>query len=202
MSLPGLLRSIINKIIESNLKKKKKNKIEKVIDNTLSLPEFWFRNVIGMIISIIFITILYFNVGGYKWLWDSLVVNNVKIMHKNPKMTLPQKWSVKCGFDYQYLDYLKNNTPEDAIILMPAKDKIYPKGQKSDFNTKSSAGIKNKAWAVYFLYPRKLVYENEIDNPYYDSINYVAIVNFLGYENLDYAVGKKKKYTILPVHQM
>ncbi|MDD5231399.1 MAG: hypothetical protein PHC43_08725, partial [Candidatus Marinimicrobia bacterium] len=60
----------------------------------------------------------------------------------------------------------------------------------------------NKAWSTYFLYPRRLVYEAEKEkNPFYDKVDYVAIVNFWGYDKLEYEVAQKIKLNILPVSQ-
>jgi len=179
-------------------KENKKNKIENGNDKIL----FLLRNIAGLLFSLILIIILYQKIPGYKWLWDSLVISNQKMIKKYPDLSLEQKFEIKCGFDYKYLHFVKNNSPEDAIILMPSKEDIFPRGQKSDFNTKGSGGIRNKAWATYFLYPRKLVYEVEKDeNPLYKKINYVAIVNYLGYEKLNYEVNKKQKYNILPINK-
>lgn len=160
----------------------------------------WFtRNVIGLLISVAVILLLYYNIAGYRWVWDGLVMRNLKIIKENPYLTLEKKWQIKCGFDFSYLNYIKSKTPADAIILMPAYSDIYPEGEKSDFNTADAGGIKNKAWATYFLYPRKLVYEEEKGtNPLYEKANYVAIVNFKGYDRLNYTVEKKEKYLILP----
>jgi hypothetical protein len=191
----------MSKIEKENKKKKKldqKNKIENGNDKIL----FLLRNIAGLLFSLILIIILYQKIPGYKWLWDSLVISNQKMIKKYPDLSLEQKFEIKCGFDYKYLHFVKNNSPEDAIILMPSKEDIFPRGQKSDFNTKGSGGIRNKAWATYFLYPRKLVYEVEKDeNPLYKKINYVAIVNYLGYEKLNYEVNKKQKYNILPINK-
>jgi hypothetical protein len=157
------------------------------------------QNIAALIVTIVCLFILYQN-GGYKWVWDSLVMGNLKIIWDNPDLTQEKKWEIKCGFDYRYANYLKVNTPEDAVILMPPSEVLFPEGKKSDFNTKGSWGVKNKAWATYFVYPRKLVYDKEKEiNPYHEKINFIAIANFWGYEKLEYSVSKKQKYLVLPV---
>lgn len=160
----------------------------------------WFsRNLIGLVGSVVVMLLLYYNVRGYKWVWDSLVMGNLRIIRENPHLTLEKKWQIKCGFDFSYLNYIKSRTPEDAVILMPAYSDIYPEGEQSDFNSTDAGGIKNKAWATYFLYPRKLVYEDEKGaNPLYEKANYVAIVNSRGYDKLNYPVENKEKYQVLP----
>lgn len=148
--------------------------------------------------SAVILFVLFNYIPGYKWALNNLVIGNIKVMVKNPRLSVEQKWAIKCGFDYRYLNYIKQNTPENAVILMPSESEVHPKGQKSDFNT-SSLSITNKAVATYFLYPRKLVYKKgEENNPYSDKVDFVAIVNHFGYDELNYNVKKKVKYAILP----
>ena len=73
--------------------------------------------------------------------------------------------------------------------------------KKSDFLGKSP-GVQTKAWATYFLYPRKLVYDKEKEtNHYYKEISHVAIANYGDYSYLEYEVKRKKKYDVLPVRR-
>jgi len=165
--------------------------------NIINLP-----NLAGLIVSLLILFIIYHNINGYRWVWDTLVIGNLRIIWEHPELTQEQKWEIKCGFDYTYANYLKKNTPEDAVILFPPTDVLFPEGEKSDFNAKDSWGIKNKAWATYFVYPRILVYETEKEtNPYYKKVNYVAIANYWGYDKLNYSVTKKQKYQVLSVNK-
>ena len=133
---------------------------------------FNLHNLVALIVSFLFLLILHHSIAGYGWVWDKVIVQNLKVIWDNPDITQEQKWEIKCGFDYRYANYLKDNTPDDAVILLPPTDALFPEGEKSDFNTNGSWGIKNKAWTTYFVYPRKVVYETEKGtNPYYDMIN-------------------------------
>jgi len=183
------------------LKKKTTKKRMNNEKSNFHQSSLFFNNILFIIVSIIVIIVLYKGIGGYKWLWDSLIVGNLNMIKQYRNLTIDQKYEIKCGFDYKYVNYIKSKTPEDAIILMPSREEIYPEGKKSDFNEKDASGIKNKAWATYFLYPRKLVYEEEKDiNQYYECVNYIAIVNYFGYDRLNYSIRKKEKYHILPVN--
>lgn len=165
-------------------------------------PDFFSRilkNIISLFI-IILALLLFNNLKGYKWLWNSLVMGNLKNIKKYPNLTFNKKYEIKCGFDYKYLEYIKSNTPKDAIILMASKSILIPEDEKTNFNKEGSWGVKNKAWATYFIYPRKLVYENNKNtNPFYKEVTHVAIANNWGYDKLNYKVDKKYKYYILPI---
>ena len=182
-------------------KKKRRNihKSQKVEKNNLF--NYWLLNIIGLLISAAIVFLLYDNIKGYNWLWNSLIVKNLQVIKKYPDLPIEKKWEMKCGFDYVYLNFIKTNTPEDAIVLMPLNSAIYPEGEKSDFKN-ASYSIRNKAWATYFLYPRKLVYEYEQGkNPLYEQANYIAIVNYWGYDKLDYKVTQRYKHHILPIYK-
>lgn len=193
---------VINKPMSAKKKKstKKQAKTQKQSKEVSFDWSNWFSiNLIGLIVSIVIILFLYYNIQGYRWVWDSLVMGNLKVIQENHHLTIEKKWEIKCGFDFSYLNYIKSKTPDNAIILMPAYSDIYPEGEESDFNNRDAGGIKNKAWATYFLYPRKLVYEEEGNtNPLYEKADYVAIVNFNGYDKLNYSVENKEKYQVLP----
>ena len=63
-------------------KENKKNKIENGNDKIL----FLLRNIAGLLFSLILIIILYQKIPGYKWLWDSLVISNQKMIKKYPDL--------------------------------------------------------------------------------------------------------------------
>lgn len=179
--------------------KKKKNK--KTVAPPKSSANFWIGNVVMLLIAITLVYLMYQSVDGYYGLWNNLIKKNLEIIKQYPDLSLEKKWEIKCGFDYVYLNYIKQHTPENACILMPPDSAIYPKGEKSPFQN-AAYSIKNKAWSTYFLYPRRLVYEAEKEkNPFYDKVDYVAIVNFWGYDKLEYEVAQKIKLNILPVSQ-
>jgi len=159
-----------------------------------------FFDFISIVIALTVLLLLMQIIPGYNWVVNSLILGTYKTIAHYPNITLEQKWALKCGFDYRYLNYIKKQTPKDAIIIMPTKEEIFPEGEKSDFKNAADC-IKNKAWATYFLYPRKLVYKYEKGkNPYYAKANYIAIVNYRGYDALDYQIARKEKHCVLPLH--
>jgi hypothetical protein len=120
---------------------------------------------------------------GYNWVYNMMLKGNMELIKANPNATLEQRNEFKLGTDYSYLLYVKNSTPEDAVILYPSHEDFSPPGVESPFKQ----NISNKTWALRFLYPRKLVLPSEMEtNRYARDITHVAIVNGRGYERLDY----------------
>jgi hypothetical protein len=180
---------------------KKKKKKKPTLPTPKSAVDFWVSNIVTLLIAITLVYLIYRYVDGYNGLWNNIIKGNLEVIKKYPDLPLEKKWEIKCGFDYAYLNFIKQHTPENACILMPPDSAIYPKGEKSPFQN-AAYSIKNKAWSTYFLYPRRLVYESEKGkNPYYDKVDFVAIVNYWGYDKLEYEVANKTRFNVLPVRQ-
>lgn len=134
---------------------------------------------------------------SYTWIF-SVLDKNLTYIEEHPDLTYEQKMTVKHGFKYKLCDHINKTTPEDAIILIPSTDAV-KKAKELDNNKSTSATLANKSYASYFIYPRVFMYPREKDaNPLWDSITHVAIIDFVGYDYLDYKVKKKSKYQILP----
>ncbi len=74
----------------------------------------------------------------------SLVKRNVSYSLSNTKATYDEKMIEKMGFFYEYMQFIKAHTPEDAVIHKPPK--------LDPWHMTGNAGL-----VRYFLYPRKLV---------------------------------------------
>lgn len=95
-------------------------------------------------------------------------IQNLAFMIKNPLATYDQKMEEKVGKQfYDYVMFVKENTPEDAKILIPPFP-AYPWPQTG-----------NVPYIRYFLYPRVLLNGEEY-SPAYDlkkeGIDYVLVV--------------------------
>jgi hypothetical protein len=102
---------------------------------------------------------------------------------------------MKVGVDYTFLNYVKQNTPENAVILFPLPEHVTEKSG----NMQLTDNILSKNWATYFVYPRRVIYKSEAEtNPLYGDITHVAICAGHGYEDLEYAVRKRSAYAVLP----
>lgn len=133
---------------------------KKVILNSLKNPKIllgWFP-MIAVMLWILIPNITDITLSSYK---------NLQFIVRNPKATYDQKMQEKVGKQfYDYVLFIKNNTPEDSSILLPPFP-AYPWPQTG-----------NIPYMTYFLYPRKLYNGDEYSSKYdlvKDNIDYVLI---------------------------
>jgi hypothetical protein len=186
-------------------KKRKKKKISKFKATSAdSKPNkrpssiSFFKNVSLLVGAFLLLYLMKNYNNGYKRAFENLVKGNLKEIKQYKNLNHEQKLGAKVGLDAKYLAILKKYTPRDAIIIMPPDSVLLPYGQESKF----SQYITRKSWASYFVYPRKLIYEDEKDAfpQIYKKATHVAIVNYWGYQKLTYKVNTRHKYTILPLN--
>lgn len=109
-----------------------------------------------------------------------------------PKLTTDAKRFFKIP-NYWYLKYLRENTPENAVILLPPSAAV---------DTSSEMKFMSHSdWVEYFIYPRLCVSEDEkMSKPeLYAKANYVAIVFGWGYDKLHYVPAKYEPEIVLPI---
>jgi hypothetical protein len=185
---------------------KNKDKIKKK-NNSLSKPQspqgfdyiIWiFKNaIIGLIIYLIVFQLIE-KQPSYNWAYNTLIKKNYELIKENDTLSLDQKWESKLGYTCSYWKYLRDNTPEDAVILFPTHDIFIPEGKKTLFVGEPAVKIE----ALRFLYPRKIVHHDEIEtNKYGKQLTHVAIANGWGYEYLEYPVANRAENTVLPIKQ-
>ncbi len=153
------------------------------------------KNIMMVLVLLIVLFVIRKQVGGYIFVFDNLIAQNMKMIKEKPNLTNLEKGTFKFQYDYEYIDYVKNHTPENAVILFPdpqvvLKDSTpdYPK-----FRT-TGGGIYTQLWDEYFLYPRRVVFATQLkDNKLTNEITHVAVVNYKGYEYLPYPVANKSR---------
>lgn len=149
-------------------------------------------------VLIVYLTVTY--VPIYNLIYEDVLKASLNFVNQNRDLSKQQKLEGKFGFDVRYLEYLKKNTPENAVIIMPPDSVIHPGDESGDFNNLDLSSITSKIWTSYFVYPRKLVYEREKStNPLYSEATHVAVINYWGYEKLDYNVSEREKYIVMPI---
>ncbi|MDR3129328.1 MAG: hypothetical protein LBU03_03675 [Tannerellaceae bacterium] len=155
------------------------------------------RNIVALLGAWTLVWFCYKGVSSYVWVHDSLLLGNYKLIREYKGLSVDERREMKMGFPFRYMKFVRDQTPDTAVILMPAREVYFPQGEKSDFG---DADVSNKLWRLRVLYPRRLVDEPELGvNIYSDSITHVAVVNGWGYDHLGYEVAERLKYTVLPV---
>jgi hypothetical protein len=161
----------------------------------------WLAKALGfksLLVTAVLTGIVYYAVDkntGYNWVWNNLLKGNYTLIRENRNATLDERMQMKLGFDYSFLNYIKKNTPDDAVILLPAPEHIMEKAG----NLQLTGSVAAKMWAVHFVYPRRIVYKNEAEtNPLYREVTHVAICAGHGYEDLDYPVQEHTTFAIYP----
>ena len=102
-----------------------------------------FPNFLKVVMGIIALWILYYNVRGIVLLGT---VQHLKYIARHPLESYEKKMQERVGpIFYDYVQFIKYNTPEDAAILLPPYPAL-PWPQTS-----------NDAYMRYFLYPRTLI---------------------------------------------
>lgn len=70
------------------------------------------------------------------------------------------------GKDYQVVAFLRERTPENAIILLPDPDLPGPLDRLK---------ARNVRWMTYFLYPRRFLHTYEQDVAYFRDATWVLL---------------------------
>lgn len=155
------------------------------------------KNMVALIVALFLLNKFVISIQpGYNWAYNMLQ-KNLEYTRLYAQTTTDNRFEMKLGLSHVYLRYLKENTPENAVILLPPKEAFYPEGEERIF----SGEPYNKLWATRFLYPRRVVIPSELGvTPWSEKITHVAIVNGRGYEYLDYEVPEKTPHIVLPIH--
>ncbi len=154
-----------------------------------------------LLVSFLLVFLLIKKVDGYKWVKDTLIKENMDVIKKYPNLTTDEKLQAKLGFDYAYLKML-NKAPENAVILMPSRTLIDTVRKQQQAINLNSGGIFNGSWSRYFVYPRRLVYEDNKDkDPLYKKVTHIAVMNYWGYDKINYQVADsaKQAFGVIPV---
>ncbi|MDR1738582.1 MAG: hypothetical protein LBR66_07205 [Candidatus Symbiothrix sp.] len=154
-------------------------------------------NLLAVLVAIFVINKCYKSVESYAWVYDSLLKANYKLIAEDKsKYSIDDRKEMKMQFSFSWLKYLRDNTPPDAVILMPPNEIFLASNGVQTFTGEPYC----KLWSLNTLYPRRIVYANETELPYYNQITHVAIVNGWGYDYLHYDVEQHVNFAILPIN--
>lgn len=136
---------------------------------------------------------------SYQWLWEGYVKSNIEMIKQYPDLSTDEKMAMKLGADYQYLMFIRDNTPKNAVIYWPSAGdfRATMEGQQQNpFNGK----LNDKLTAVRVLYPRRVVTEPEYGKTSWSKkIDYVGIMNGKNVEKLSYPAPQGYTIGVLPV---
>ena len=154
------------------------------------------KNIIFAVIAVLTLAaVVIYSGGDYKpflYSYHKDVKTFSHPAHRNA--TLDKRYIAVLKSVYEYIEVIKNSTPEDAVILYPEYESFFPENEKHVFH---NSGVANKMWAIRFLYPRKIVRPSELESsPYKDEITHVAIVNGRGGEFLPYKLSKNDTFGV------
>ena len=161
------------------------------------------RNLLITFVLVLLLVAMYATIPGYNFAVKDVAIHNKELMDhietrrlnaNKPELTLEQKRLFKIE-DYWYIDYLKENTPTNAVVLLPPKSAV---ANTPEFNL-----INSSEWMEYFLFPRLCISEDEKDKKkeLYSKVTYVAIVNGWGYNKLKYTPYSKPTEAVLPIEK-
>ena len=157
------------------------------------------RNVAALLLVFLVVKALSGSFGGYPWL-VSMLRSNAELIHRYPDLTIEQKNEAKQGFPYSFMNFVKANTPPDAVILFPPRDTLLRVPELKDRPSNSSS-LRNLGWASYFIYPRRMVYADDTLSPLRSRVTHVAILGKHGYEYLPLPVDLSRvpAFTVIPL---
>jgi hypothetical protein len=133
----------------------------------------------------------YSKMAEIKWIY-TMLADNYAVIKKNPKADYAQRLTFKLGYNYHYLNFIKQNTPPDAKILIPERSVFLE--APTDFRDSPELGIRG---FYSLIYPRQPFYEKDS----VPDITHVAIVNGWGFDRLNYPVAQQRINTVLPINQ-
>ena len=130
-------------------------------------------------------------VKGYYWLYHTMLKSNFETIEKYPDLSVAQRYELKWGGEIGYVNRIKQLTPDSAIIIIPPRKLLTQAGFKSTVEL---------PWLTYFVYPRKVVYEDDKDSSnIYKQATHILALQGWGLDHLNYRVDKPEAFMILPL---
>lgn len=151
-------------------------------------------NLLGLAIALIVCYYCFRGRGYSEGIY--IVEGDYHFAHRNSNLPLEDRYAARMAGFYTFLRYVRENTPEDAVIYLPSAEAFIEDAWGELFFSYHCA---NKFFATRFLYPRKVVTAREYAQ--YGSslpLTHVIVVGSGGRDILPYEIGDTT-CVILPI---
>lgn len=163
------------------------------------LPNKIFLNLLAGVVTLILFYGIVQSSSIYRWAWEIYVKHNLREVKSLPTASMESRMAMKLGEDYQYLVFIRNTTPDNAVIYYPSQGdflKVLPGMARSPFNGR----LNDKLTAIRILYPRRIVTEDEYGKtPWSNKLTHIAIVNRCNLDKVPYQVEEDYYTGVLPL---
>lgn len=114
-------------------------------------------NLLGLLAALAICYHCCYREAGYKDAFY-IVGGDYHFASRNKNLPLEDRYAARMGGFYTFFRYVRENTPEDAVIYLPDAGTFIQDVWSEFFYSYHCA---NKLFATRFLYPRKVVTANE-----------------------------------------
>lgn len=159
----------------------------------------WGLNILGGGLVFLLLWVIQESTDAYGWVWKTYICNTARELKALPYASYDQRLTMKLGEDYQYLLFLREYTPEDAVLYYPSRADFQatpPGVESSPFSGK----LIDKLSAIRVLYPRRVITEDEYGKtPWSDRLTHISIVGGCNLEKVPYKVPEDYTIGVLPL---
>ncbi len=166
--------------------KQKNNEMKKIL----------LYNLIGLVAALALCKLCRLD-PGYEYLLYR-VKGDYHFARQNRHLPLEDRYASKMGGIYTFSRYIRENTPEDAVIYLPDAESFIYDAHSDLFYSHHCA---SKLFSTRFLYPRKIVTKNEYSrfgSPF--PLTHVIVIGNGGKDILPYETDDTT-LVVLPIHK-